>query len=347
MRLSCKNCKVLLMTVTSIVFFTASAVHAQTEARSENVGSGKEVASVNGTPISKTAFTRQMNIARQQFLRQGMIPDEEQTKRMQLQVLEDLISNELLYQESQKYRYTVKKGEIEKQFSEVRSQFPDEAQFKNAMDAMNYTESSLKDDLERMLAVDKFINEELVQKTTVTEGETLEYYEKNPDYFTQPEQVRASHILIALNEQDSAEKREAALEKITEVQAKLKSGEDFASLAEKYSEGPSSKQGGDLGFFQKGQMVKAFEDTAFALKPGKLSDVVETSFGYHLIIVTDRKEELTVPYDSVKEKILQHLQQKRVMAKADVLLDSLRETATITRDPSVVEGNGKSSYEEN
>lgn len=347
MKLLCKNCIVWLMTVTIIVFFTAPFVHAQTEAHPENAGSGNEVARVNGTSISKTAFDRQMNISRQQFLRQGMIPDEEQMKRLRSQVLEDLVSNELLYQESQKYGYTVKKDEIEKRFSEVSSQFPDEEQFKNAMDAMNYTEGSLKEDLERMLSVDKFINGELVQKTTVTEDETLEYYEKNPDYFIQPEQVRASHILIALNEKDGAEKREAALEKIAEVQAKLQSGEEFAPLAEAYSEGPSSKQGGDLGFFQRGQMVKAFEDVAFALKPGEVSDVVETRFGYHLIIVTDRKEELTVPYDSVKEKIVQHLQQKRVMEKADVLLDSLRETATITRDPSIAETNEKSTSEEN
>ena len=347
MRLSCKYCNILLVTVASIEFFTASAVHAQTEVHGDNTSVGNEVARVNERPISKTAFDRQMNVARQQLLRQGMIPDEEQTKQMQSQVLEDLINTELLYQESKKHGYMIEKDEIEKQFSEVKSQFPDEEQFKNAMDAMEYTEGALKDDLQKMAAIDKFISEELVKKTTVTESETREYYEKNPDYFTQPEQVRASHILIALNEQDSAEKRGSALEKITEVQAKLKSGEDFASLAEEYSEGPSSTQGGDLGFFQRGQMVKAFEDAAFALKEGELSDIVETSFGYHLIIVTDRKEELNIPYDSVKDKILQHLQQNKVMEKVDALIDSLRETATIARNPSVVEKNEKSSYEKN
>jgi peptidyl-prolyl cis-trans isomerase C len=345
MNLLCKCNRALLILLTGTLFFAAPFLYAQTAAQGEEADSDREIASVNGIPILKIAFDRQMNIARQQFYRQGMLPDEEQMKQIRAQVLEDLISNELLYQESQKYGVTIKNDDVEKRYSEVRSQFSDEAQFKSAMDAMNYTEKSLKDDLERMLAVDAFINEELVQKTTVTEDETRDFYDENPNYFTQPEQVRASHILITTNEQDNTEKRETALQKIKEVQTKLKSGEDFASLAEEYSEGPSSKKGGDLGFFQRGQMVKAFEDAAFALKKGEVSDIVETSFGYHLIIVTDRKAEMTAPYDSVKVNIVQHLQQKRVMEKARVLLDTLRETATITKDPSVIEGSGENQKE--
>jgi len=341
MKLLWKCEQVLLILVTGTIFFTSPFVYAQNAAQGEEADSGREIATVNGAPISKTAFDRQMNIARQQFFKQGMLPDEEQMKRIREQVLEDLISNELLYQESLKYGVTVENDDVEKRYSEVRSQFQDEAQFQNAMDAMNYTEKSLKFDLERMLSVDVFINEELVQKTTVTEDETRDFYEKNPNYFMQPEQLRASHILITLDDKDNEEKKQTALQRIKEVQAKLESGEDFASLAEEYSEGPSSEKGGDLGFFQRGQMVKAFEDAAFALEQGEVSDIVETSFGYHLITVTDRKTEMTAPYDSVKANIEQHLRQKRVAQKARVLLDTLRETATITKDSSVIGGSGE------
>jgi len=89
--------------------------------------------------------------------------------------------------------------------------------------------------------------------------------------------VRASHILVS------------SLEEAKSVQAELKAGKDFAELARKYSSCPSGKEGGDLGFFSKGQMVKEFDDAAFALKPGEVSAPVKTQFGYHLIKVTGRK----------------------------------------------------------
>lgn len=89
--------------------------------------------------------------------------------------------------------------------------------------------------------------------------------------------VRASHILV-----DS-------LEKANWIIAELKKGGDFTALARKYSSCPSGKQGGDLGFFSKGQMVKEFEDVAFSLESGKVSGPVKTQFGYHIIKVTERK----------------------------------------------------------
>ncbi len=110
--------------------------------------------------------------------------------------------------------------------------------------------------------------------------------------FSKPEQVRASHILVKVAPQATREEKDAAREKIKEILEQAKAGKDFAALAKAYSECPSGEKGGDLGYFGRNEMVQPFEDVAFTLPVGVVSDVVETRFGYHLIKVTDKKSRL-------------------------------------------------------
>ena len=109
-------------------------------------------------------------------------------------------------------------------------------------------------------------------------------------------QVRVSHILIKESE------KEDALKKIKEVQERYKKGHDFAKLANLYSQCPSYARGGELGYFKRGQLVPAFEEVAFKLKPGEVSDIVRTRYGYHLIKVIDKKSESTVAYEEIAER---------------------------------------------
>ena len=149
--------------------------------------------------------------------------------------------------------------------------------------------------------------------------------------FKQPEQIKASHILIKVDAKaDEAQKAEAR-KKIEEVQQKLKDGGDFAALAKEYSEGPSSAKGGDLGYFRRGQMVKPFEDAALALKPNEVSDIVETRFGYHLIIVYDTKPEQTLAYADVKDKISQRMKQEKIEKEAVQYVDKLKKDAKLEK----------------
>ena len=108
-------------------------------------------------------------------------------------------------------------------------------------------------------------------------------------------------------------------------------GADFAETAKAQSEGPSKDQGGDLGYFGRGQMVKPFEDAAFALEPGKVSDVVETPFGYHLIRVSDKKPETVVSYDEVKERLANFLKNQKVQREMTQYVDELKASAKIER----------------
>lgn len=144
---------------------------------------------------------------------------------------------------------------------------------------------------------------EFKDRVTVSGQEIKQYYEYNMDSFNIPAKVCARHILFRLKE--NATKAEAAeVQKKAEAVLKMaRAGNDFAGLAKKYSEGPTGKDGGDLGCFSRGKMVKPFEEAAFKLKKGEISDLVKTSFGYHIIKAEDVQAARTKSLDEVRSQI--------------------------------------------
>ncbi len=123
--------------------------------------------------------------------------------------------------------------------------------------------------------------------------------------------------------------KKKAKEKIEELLKQVKAGADFAKLAQENSGCPSSKQGGDLGYFGKGQMVKPFEEAAFAMKPGDVSGVVETQFGYHIIKLTEKKAAAKIAFDEVKAKIADSLKRKKVTEAINATLEDAKKKAKI------------------
>jgi peptidyl-prolyl cis-trans isomerase C len=334
-----KNTKIrfLLTLLTGFLLMTVGTVEAQDSATQDSANGWKKpskdtVALVNGHPINKADYNRRVGTLKSQLLRQGQALDDTNTKEVRSQALEDLIDHELLYQESQKKGLKIKEEKINEQYEAVKGQFSSEEEFNSALADLNYTESSLKDELGRRMVVEKFIDGEITENITVSEEEALEFYESHPEYFIQPEQVRASHILITVDENVDASQKAEALKKIKAVMEKVKAGEDFATLAKEHSQGPSNEAGGDLGFFSRGgRMAKAFEDASFALQPGEISDIVETRYGYHIIKVTDRRTEVKIPFNYMKERIDEYLKQSKVLDEVDVFLAQLRANAKIER----------------
>ncbi len=155
------------------------------------------------------------------------------------------------------------------------------------------------------------------------------YYDKNRNSFRQPEQVKASQILIKTDPAWDEAKKSAARKKIEDIRAKLKAGQDFESLARTYSEDPSASKGGDLGYIRTGQVLKPFEDALFALKPGEVSDVVETSVGFHIIKAVDRKPETTIPFEKVKDQLRTALKQEKGQQEANAYIAKVREKAKV------------------
>jgi len=340
MKKSMKNAAIL---VGIAVFFVTSTLTAQGTDRKTKKRLKDAVAVVNGEPILRTDFERQVTVARQRYLNQGQNIDESQMGEFRKATLENLIDGELLYQESKKRGYAVDEKQITIQFEGIKKQFADDKKFQAALKRMNYTEDSLKEDIRRNIAVQNFVEKEIAGSITISEKESRDYYDSHPEAFSQPEQIRARHILIIVPEEADEKADGEALKKIKEVQKKLQSGGDFEALAKEYSEGPSAKQGGDLGFFQHGQMVKPFEIAAFALQPGEVSPIIKTQYGYHLIEVTDRRAGVTVPYKNMKNKIDEYLKQVKIQEKLGTLLEKIRLEANIVRllPDQIVENKSK------
>jgi peptidyl-prolyl cis-trans isomerase D len=162
-----------------------------------------------------------------------------------------------------------------------------------------------------------FRSKDLRNEVDVSEEEIKAHYEANIEEFVVQSQVKARHILIRVPPDAGPEKTEQARKKAAEVLAKAEKGDDFAELAKQYSEGPTAKKGGDLGFFPRGRMIKEFEDAAFSLKPGELSPVVRTQFGFHVIKVEDVKEERVRGLDEVRTAIESTLRDQKARDLAE------------------------------
>jgi peptidyl-prolyl cis-trans isomerase D len=156
----------------------------------------------------------------------------------------------------------------------------------------------------------------------------VQYYEEHKEEFHQEEQVRARHILFKLAQQAGAEEEARARAEAEAALHRIQAGEDFAAVASQISQDPASaQQGGDLGFFKRGEMVKAFEDTAFGLTPGTVSEPVRTDFGYHLIKVEEVQEAGYRPLEVVKAELRERLTREEIRrlaeARAQAVYDAM------------------------
>jgi peptidyl-prolyl cis-trans isomerase C len=187
------------------------------------------------------------------------------------------------------------------------------------------------DEMKNRVLVETLISKRLDIQAPVPKEEIASYYGKNSGEFEQGEQVQAQHILIRTEADASAEDKEKARKSIEMIQDKLKNGESFSTLAEQFSEDPGSKnRGGNVGYFGRGQMVKEFEDAAFSTKPGETSPPVQTSFGWHLIHVLDRKAPEKLPLEQVSKEIEARLKADRNEKALKQLVEELKHKYPVT-----------------
>ena len=191
------------------------------------------------------------------------------------------------------------------------------------------TAEGLRKDARVDLSVTKLMDAEVATLPGPSDAEARDYYAKNPDKFKEEESVRASHILIRVDPGGDAAAKAKAKATIESVLKKAKAGEDFGKLAQQYSQDGSAAQGGDLNFFPKGQMVPEFSNVAFALKPGQISDVVTTQFGYHVIKVIDHKAGRVVPFEEAQGRIKDYLGREKKQAHADKFIEGLKKKSKI------------------
>lgn len=285
------------------------------------------VARVNGVAISALELGRASKVMLSG--QRGSVPAADQQKEFEKQALSQLVSAELLYQAGQKLEIKDIEKQVDDKLAQGKARFSNDQDFAKAMNELDMDEKVLRDYTRRDLIITNFIEKTITPKVTVKEEDAKKFYDENPDKFTKPEAVKASHILLGVDQKASAEDKKTAKEKAVKLRKELDGGADFATLAKGNSTCPSSQQGGDLGYFGQGQMVPAFEKAAFALKPGEISDVIETQFGYHIIKLTEKKAAEKVEFKEARPRIDEYLKNQKNGAAVNDYLAETRKTAKI------------------
>jgi peptidyl-prolyl cis-trans isomerase C len=280
------------------------------------------VARVNGEAVTKTDFDRA--VQNLEARAGGPIPAEQRDQVLR-GVLDQIIGYTVLVQEGRTRKVTVPDSDVDARITQIRGQFPSEDEFTKMLAERKLTLDQVKSDVRRDMTITKLIDGEIASKIAVTPAQVDDFYAKNPDQFKEGESVRASHILIGVPKGADAAAKAQARTKAEQVLTDVKAGKDFAALAKEHSADPgSAANGGDLGFFQQGQMVGPFNDAAFTLAPGTTSDLVETDFGFHIIKVVEKKEGRTIPLEEVKPQVEQYLERLNRQQQTDAFVNGLK-----------------------
>jgi peptidyl-prolyl cis-trans isomerase C len=286
---------------------------------------------VNDIPITEADVT--LEIKRILFQAKAMQKplDQSMVLSMRDKVIDSLINRELLYQQSKKKGITTDETDIDNSIDQIKQRLEAGQSFESLLAEMGIAIETMRTQVGQASAIQKLLEVEVYPQAMVSEKDSRIFFENNPQYFKKPEEVKASHILIQVAPDASDEEKLAARKKIEDIQKKIEAGDDFADLARQYSEGPSNVNGGDLGYFDRRKMVKPFADTAFDLKPGQVSNIVETRFGFHLIKVYDKRAKSAYVFEDIKDRLGELLQQQKMQEETVRYLEGLRKTATINR----------------
>jgi peptidyl-prolyl cis-trans isomerase C len=280
------------------------------------------LARVNGEAVTKSDFDRAVQALEARA--GGPIPPEQRDQVLR-GVLDQLIGYKVLAQETRARNVAIPDAEVDARIGQIRGQFPSEADFTQMLAQRKLTLEQVESDARQDMAISKLIEGEIASKVAVKPEQVTDFYTKNPDQFKQGESVRASHILISVPKDADAATKAQARAKAEQVLKDVKAGGDFAALAKQHSADPgSAANGGDLGFFQQGQMVGPFNDVAFGLAPGAISDLVETDFGFHIIKVAEKKAGRTIPLEEVRPQVEQYLEQRNRQEQTEVFVNGLK-----------------------
>ena len=278
------------------------------------------VARVNGTEISGAELDQALAAATARM--GGAIPADQRGKVVR-GLLDDLVARELLLQATKEKGIDVPEAELDARVEQLRGRGGSGGPIRQLPESAEHDGGEAARADEGGLAVSKLVITEIAPDVSITPEQVSSYYAANPDEFTQPESIRASHILISVPEGAGAAEKTTARDRAAALREEALGGADFAALARENSDDEGSgAKGGDLGFFPRGSMVPPFEAAAFALGPGELSEVVESRFGYHVIRLTERRAAQPLPIEQVRGRLEQVLKQRQRQERVNSFVEA-------------------------
>jgi peptidyl-prolyl cis-trans isomerase C len=281
------------------------------------------VAKVNGQAIKKDDLLKGAQVVQMQLAQRGqpvaLTPD------VYRRVLDELIGITLLQQEAKAQHIGPTEQELDQQVAARKKQFPSEEVFQKALKQTGLTEALLRQQTRDQLAVQKYVETQVISKAPVSDQATKDFYDKNKDQIHSPDRMHLRHILVAVKNTATPAEKEKAKAKAEDLHKQIVDGADFAKLAAANSDDPTSKvRGGDLDWVSPGQAPPTLEKAAMALKPNEISPVVESPFGYHIIQLLERQAAAQVPYEQVKDRIGMMLKQKQAQESVQARIKELK-----------------------
>lgn len=310
----------LLIAITALLIFSSLFVGCSKFGKV----SDDTVAVVNGNKVSMEEFNKTLALYKMNYeneLGEDSLNKDTGTGMTLLdaiknQIVEKLILDEIIIQKAKENKITVKDEEIDEIYKPYADYIGTNEEFKKFTEENGIDEAFIKSQIKKDMLVSKY-KEFFMENQDITEEEVKKYYEDNADMFIKDE-VKARHILV----------KDRLL--ADELVGRIKNGEDFIELAKKYSEDTTKENGGDLGYFPRGMMVPEFEDVAFSLEIGEVSEPVETVFGYHIILVEDKRQE-KYNFEDIKTDLMNYMKE----LEFEKHISELMEESEITRNEDI------------
>jgi len=280
---------------------------------------------INGEQVKKLEIKEEAERMRPHY--QNVFRDQspdEQEKQLKEWARENVIERIILKQEARKDKRPITQEKFEDAFKKLLDDNGGKEKFYKDFNVTPAKEKKIKADLELQLRVERLLEDVYQDLKTPSTNEVKKYYAKNKDKYKIPEQVRAAHIVKYVNEQESSVK---AYNDIIKIQKELEAGNTFEELADKTSDCPGN--GGDLGYFPRGEMVQEFEDIVFSLGIGEVSDIIRSGFGYHIAKVYDKRPAKLIEFEHVKNDIIKKLTEEKREKRIGEYIDVLKEKAKI------------------
>jgi len=309
--------KVILLVATLMVVFPVIV--------SAELVSGIAVV-VNDEPITTYDLAKE-EAALTRGMTDGVSPGKEQLRQV---ALDSLINKKLIEQKVKELDIKVSDDEVKQAIEDVKktNSISDE-NLRAALAAQGISFDEYKIQLKEQLERLRLISLEVRSKIQVSEKEIQEYYAANAGKFQVDEAFHARQIFFSVPANASADQQKRVAEKAEKVLAEAKAGADFVELAKKYSDDPSGKEGGDLGFLKKGEVLPEFENTLTTMKTGDVSGLIRTAAGIHIIKLEEIREGNQQNYDAVKREIEDLLYKQKSEERFSQWLDGLRKNAAI------------------
>jgi hypothetical protein len=294
----------------------------------------REVARVNGVAVTSDRLAAALStlVPQESFHRNVSA---EKMAALRQQALATLIDEELAYQDGVRRGITASDADMRAAWTQTVARYGGARKFDEALRQAAISQSTVEHEIARRLIVEKNYGLAVLSHCSVTKDEALRFFTDNPDRFVEPEQVHVYAITVGVDPSSSAGRWAEAKVRAEEARKALDGGTTFADAARIYSTDPSREKGGDMGFVHRGSMSGPFDAVVQKLAVGTPSDVIESLYGYHVVLVSEVRPPQRKTFDQVSATLVKDLSSTRCAERKDAWLAGLRASASIqTSEPT-------------